>query len=99
MSRQPTELIGRVLLPGGQPAVNAQVVAATEGHIQLEEGWPANGDQHSVANTGQDGEFRVHVPREPGAPFTLYMVHPFGTAIVVSDQYDPEKPVESSFPK
>jgi hypothetical protein len=99
MPRQLPELTGRVLLPSGQPAVNAQVVAATDGHIQLEEGWPTNGDQHFVAATGQDGEFRADVLREPDAPFTLYMVHPFGTAIVVSDQYDPEKPVESSFPK
>lgn len=94
MPREPLALTGRVFLPHGEPVANVQVVAATEGHIQLEDGWPTDGQQHFVATTDQDGRFCVDALREPDAPFTLYLVHTCGTAIVVSDQYDPEKPVE-----
>jgi hypothetical protein len=88
------ELTGLVCFPGGRPAADVQVVAAAEGHIQLEEGRPIDGQEHFVATSDQDGRFRINALREPDAPFTLYLVHPYGTAIVVSDQYNPEIPVE-----
>ena len=94
MSREPLELTGHVVLPNGESAADVQVVVATEGHIQLEQGWPTDGQQHVVATTDQDGKFRIDALREPETPFTLYMVHPFGTAILVSDEYDSEPPVE-----
>lgn len=62
--------------------MNAQVVVASIGFLQLDDGWPTDTGAHFSVQTDQQGRFLLDARRDTDVPVTTYVVHEAGTAVI-----------------